>query len=65
MGKAGGKRQVNGAAVVDVKGPLIKSGSTMIGDSLQQLGHEGSILADLSDEKATEKVGVLTIYLCQ
>ncbi|PVD39591.1 hypothetical protein C0Q70_02226 [Pomacea canaliculata] len=53
--KAASKRIVNGATGVEGKGGGPKSISVM-GDSLQQLSHEGAMLADFSDEKATEKV---------
>lgn len=53
--KAASKRIVNGAPGVEGKGGGPKSISVM-GDSLQQLSHEGAMLADFSDEKATEKV---------
>ena len=36
-----------------------KSGSSVIAENLQQIPHEGTVLADLTDEKATEKVSLI------
>ena len=38
--------------------PMGKASNTVIAESLQQINHEGAVLADLTDEKATEKVWI-------
>ncbi|XP_076458680.1 ankyrin repeat and KH domain-containing protein 1-like isoform X4 [Babylonia areolata] len=53
-GKVVGKRAVPTSGV---EGKLVgKTNNTVIADPLQQMNHEGAVLADLTDEKATEKV---------
>jgi hypothetical protein len=67
----GGERQ-NGGKVVGKRAlPLMpgnggadgkaggKSVSSAIAENLQQITHDGAVLADLTDEKATEKVRFL------
>ena len=57
-GKILGKRALPTNLGLDGK-PLGKTGSTAIAENLQQqINHEGTVLADLTDEKATEKVQI-------
>lgn len=52
-----GKRALPASVGVDGK-PVGKASNTVIAESLQQISHEGAVLADLTDEKATEKVRI-------
>ena len=56
-GKMLGKRALPASVGVDGK-PVGKASNTVIAESLQQISHEGAVLADLTDEKATEKVRI-------